>query len=63
MLTIDDVKLIYLLGCTAVEEIVHSIEKSRNQPANENQRTIILSPELVIRESSKRVSVAEYESQ
>jgi LacI family transcriptional regulator len=53
----------YILGCTAVEEIVNSIEKSRNQPVNENQRTIILSPELVVRESSKRIASLESESQ
>lgn len=52
----------YLLGCTAVEEIVHSIEKSREHSEHENQRTIILSPELLIRESSVRSSRFDIES-
>ncbi len=49
----------YLLGCTAVEEIVHSIEKSREQPDHENQRTIISKSGLLVRESSRRSKLAE----
>jgi LacI family transcriptional regulator len=52
----------YLLGCTAVEEIVHSIERSRERSDHENQRTIILSPELLVRESSQRSLVLEPEN-
>jgi LacI family transcriptional regulator len=44
----------YLLGCTVVEEIVHSIEKSRIQDSHEKPRTIILSPEILVRRSSVR---------
>ena len=45
----------YLLGCTAVEEIVQSIERSRNSDSDEkNTRCIILSPELLVRQSSIR---------
>jgi DNA-binding LacI/PurR family transcriptional regulator len=49
----------YLLGCTAVEEIVHAIERSREHIDHDNQRTIILSPELLVRESSLRLKSLE----
>ncbi len=49
----------YLLGCTAVEETVHAIEKSRERSEHDNQRTIILSPDLLVRESSKKSKVTE----
>jgi LacI family transcriptional regulator len=49
----------YLLGCTAVEEIVHAVERSREHPDHDNQRTIILSPELLVRESSLRLKYLE----
>ncbi len=49
----------YLLGCTAVEEIVHAVERSREHSGHENQRTIILSPELLVRESSLRLRTLE----
>jgi LacI family transcriptional regulator len=52
----------YLLGCTAVEEIIHSIERSREHADHDNQRTIILSPELLVRESSQRSLVMEPEN-
>jgi LacI family transcriptional regulator len=52
----------YLLGCTAVEEIVHFIDTTRNQTSHDNQRTIILSPELLVRNSSRRVELLEGES-
>jgi LacI family transcriptional regulator len=52
----------YLLGCTAIEEVVHSIERSRERSDHENQRTIILSPELLVRESSQRSLVLEPEN-
>lgn len=52
----------YLLGCTAVDEIVHSIERSRVQSDHESQRTIILSPELLVRESSNRARILEPET-
>jgi LacI family transcriptional regulator len=52
----------YLLGCTAVEEIVLAIEKSREHSYHENQRTIILSPELLVRESSQLSKVLEAEN-
>jgi LacI family transcriptional regulator len=43
----------YLLGCTAVEEIVQSIERSRKNDSDEfNTRSIILAPELLVRKSS-----------
>jgi LacI family transcriptional regulator len=44
----------YLLGCTVVEEIVHSIETARNEGTSANPRTIVFEPELVIRRSSVR---------
>lgn len=49
----------YLLGCTAVEEIVHAIEKFRENSVHENQRTIILSPELLERASSHKSKISE----
>lgn len=52
----------YLLGCTAVEETVHAIEKSREHPDHDNQRTIILSPELLVRESSLKSKILETET-
>lgn len=52
----------YLLGCTAVEEIVHAIEKSRERSDHENQRTIILSPEILVRASSQRQKILESET-
>jgi DNA-binding LacI/PurR family transcriptional regulator len=42
------------LGCTVVEEIVHSIEKARRGETSNRPSTIILEPELVVRESSVR---------
>lgn len=43
----------YILGCTAVEEIVQSIEWFRNnKSADKNTRSIILAPELLVRQSS-----------
>lgn len=44
----------YLLGCTAVEEIIHSIERAHTCNTHEKSRTIILNPEMIIRESSSR---------
>ena len=44
----------HLLGCTAVEEIVRAIEKSRDHDMPVGSRTIVLTPELVVRQSSVR---------
>jgi LacI family transcriptional regulator len=52
----------YLQGCTAVEEIVNAIDRSRTPAGHDNQRTIILSPELLIRQSSQRIELRESES-
>lgn len=41
-----------LLGCTAVEEIIHAIDNSRNKNRQEKNRAIFLNPELIIRSSS-----------
>jgi LacI family transcriptional regulator len=46
----------HLLGCTAVEEIVHTIEKMRSDGTPASSRTIVLMPELVVRQSSSRNS-------
>jgi DNA-binding LacI/PurR family transcriptional regulator len=45
----------HLLGCTAVEEIVRAIEKARGHDLAANSRTIVLTPELVVRQSSVRM--------
>jgi DNA-binding LacI/PurR family transcriptional regulator len=45
----------HLLGCTAVEEIVRAIEITREHDLVVNSRTIVLTPELVIRQSSVRM--------
>jgi len=45
----------HLLGCTAVEEIVRAIEKTREHDLSANSRTIVLTPELVVRQSSVRM--------
>jgi LacI family transcriptional regulator len=42
----------YLLGCTAVEEIIHAIDSSRGNNRQEKNRAIFLNPELIIRTSS-----------
>ena len=44
----------HLLGCTVVEEIVHSIVSARDEGAPANPRTIVFKPELVVRKSSVR---------
>jgi LacI family transcriptional regulator len=43
------------LGCTVVEEIVHSVEKARRGETLDRPSTIILKPELIVRESSVRI--------
>jgi DNA-binding LacI/PurR family transcriptional regulator len=45
----------HLLGCTAVEEIVHSIEVRRSNLTNSSPRTIVLTPEIIVRKSSVRI--------
>jgi DNA-binding LacI/PurR family transcriptional regulator len=45
----------HLLGCTAVEEIVRAIEKTRDHDLTASSRTIVLTPELVVRQSSIRI--------
>jgi DNA-binding LacI/PurR family transcriptional regulator len=44
----------HLLGCTAVEEIVRAIEKTRQDDLPLGSRTIVLTPELIVRQSSLR---------
>jgi LacI family transcriptional regulator len=44
------------LGCTAVEEIVFSIEKARESGVPAKPKIINLKPELAVRESSLRIS-------
>lgn len=44
----------HLLGCTAVEEIVRFIEAVHSQEEPASPRTIVLTPELVVRNSSVR---------
>jgi DNA-binding LacI/PurR family transcriptional regulator len=44
----------HLLGCTVVEEIVHAIEKVRRDGVPAEPRTIVIRPELVVRQSSVR---------
>jgi len=43
------------LGCTAVEEIVQSIEYIRKEGTPPSTKTIVLQPELLVRESSTRI--------
>jgi len=43
-----------LLGSTVVGEVVHAIEKARGAAALPKAHTIVLKPELVVRESSTR---------
>jgi LacI family transcriptional regulator len=45
----------HLLGCTAVEEIIRAIEKARDNDVPASSRTIVLTPELVVRKSSARL--------
>jgi DNA-binding LacI/PurR family transcriptional regulator len=45
----------HLLGCTVVEEIIHSIQKERSDGSPAAPRTIILKPELIVRKSSLRM--------
>ena len=45
----------HLLGCTAVEETVRAIEKTRDHDLPVGSRTIVLTPELVVRQSSLRI--------
>ena len=42
----------HLLGCTAVEEIVRLIGETRGQEIPSGPRTIVLTPELVVRQST-----------
>ncbi len=42
------------LGCSAVTELVNSIESSRSSILEVEPKVIILQPELIVRESSKR---------
>jgi DNA-binding LacI/PurR family transcriptional regulator len=42
------------LGCTVVEEIVHAIETERDEGLRTEARTIVLKPELLVRQSSLR---------
>jgi len=42
----------YRLGCTVVEEIVQAIENTRRDEVPKKPRTIVFTPELVVRESS-----------
>jgi DNA-binding LacI/PurR family transcriptional regulator len=44
----------HLLGCTVVEEIVHTIETIRLKGSPAEPRIIVLQPELLVRESSVR---------
>jgi LacI family transcriptional regulator len=44
----------YLLGCTAVEKVVQSIEKVRNEGIAVAPKSVVLKPELSVRESSVR---------
>ena len=44
----------HLLGCTVIEEIVRLIEESQHEEASATPKTVLLQPELVIRESSIR---------
>lgn len=44
----------HLLGCTVVEEIVHSIDEVRLKGAPPEPRIIVLKPELLVRDSSVR---------
>ena len=48
----------YLLGCTAVEEIVRAIEHLRAEDALPAPRTILLQSELLVRKSSVRQPAA-----
>jgi LacI family transcriptional regulator len=43
------------LGCTAVEEIVQAIEYIRKEGTPPPSKTIVLQPELLVRESSMRI--------
>jgi LacI family transcriptional regulator len=45
----------HLLGCTVVQEIVHSIEIARNEGVSTNPRTIVFKPELAVRQSSLQI--------
>ena len=47
----------HLLGCTAVEEIVRFIEVTRSHDVPSSPRTIVLTPELVVRKSSERIQL------
>ncbi|MBN2502481.1 MAG: LacI family DNA-binding transcriptional regulator [Anaerolineales bacterium] len=44
----------HLLGCTVIEEIVHLIEAAQRDDAATTPKTILLQPELVVRESTQR---------
>jgi len=44
----------HLLGCTAVEEIIHVIEQVRGEENLTEPRTVIFKPELAVRNSSIR---------
>lgn len=44
----------YLLGCTVVEQVVHAIEQLREKGEPEEPQTIVLKPELAVRQSSVR---------
>jgi DNA-binding LacI/PurR family transcriptional regulator len=45
----------HLLGCSVVEEIVHTIEQGRGEEEPAPPRTIVFKPELAIRRSSTRL--------
>lgn len=45
----------HLLGCTAVEEIVRFIDETRGHDTPTTPRTIVLTPELVVRQSTMQI--------
>jgi LacI family transcriptional regulator len=46
----------YLLGCTAVEQVMQAIEYLREEGAPPTPQTVVLQPELVVRSSSLRLT-------